>query len=551
MIPSRFTFWERLTLNLRPRATSVSLALLLLVSLVGPFLAPRDVWGQSEIEPVFRFSESPGPHPVGLKVAAQYDRSRTFGSATDEFGKPHRGERSRPLQTLIWYPADQSQSRPMTFGDYLSLMETEINFDRPKLPLKAKEWSLATSPALATPLRAVRDAPLAPGSEHFPVLIYAPGANDSSWENSDLCEYLASYGYVVIASPSLGMNSRRMTLDVLGANAQAADISFLIGYAQTLPDADTSKIAVIGMSWGGLAALLASARDSRIAALVSLDGSQRYYPHIVQQAGDVHPEQMTIPLLAFAQRDFSIEDADRYLSPENREAPNVLNLWTHGDLITIHMMAISHAQFNSLYQRNRDFWWELDHVYPLSQADYGREDAMTGYAWVARYTLRFLDAYLKNDSTAMAFLKRVPAENLVPPHVLAVSYRAGSGTPVSFESFRAELGRQGFSHATDVYADFRTHNPKFELDEGLMTDWSDELLTDGHPSEALILLKLNLKAHPDSSNAYRKLGEAYELLGQTQTAAENYGEAVAQDPLNGDARMKLARLSAQAKLAGH
>jgi dienelactone hydrolase len=524
----------------QPRAWSYSPACLLLAS-AGALLAPSAVLGLGE--PLFHFSESPGSHPVGLRVVEQYDRSRTFQYRVDELGKPYQGERARPVQTLIWYPAYGTKGKPMTMADYVSLMRTEINFNHPRLPVKAMEWSSALGLTLTMSLRAVRDAPLAPGSGHFPIVIYAPGANDPAWENLDLCEYLASYGYIVIASPSLGAKSHRMTIDIGGANAQATDISFLIGYAKTLPDANTSKIAVVGMSWGGLANLFAAARDSRISALVSLDGSMRYFPHIVEEAGDVHPEQMAIPLLAFAERDWSIEDSDHYLSSKNRAAPNVLNRWTHGDLIVVHMMSLSHAAFTSLYQRSEDFWWELAQVYPLRQADYGRADTMAGYGWVARYTLRFLDAYLKNDVSAMEFLKRSPAENQVPSHVMAVTYRAGSGSPVSFESFRAEIGRQGFDHAPEIYADFHERDSKFELDEGLMTDWSDELLSDSHPSESLILLKLNLQLHPDSSNAYLQLGTAYELLGQAQTAIENYREAVTTDPLNGGARRKLMELS--------
>ena len=38
-------------------------------------------------------------------------------------------------------------------------------------------------------------------------------------------------------------------------------------------------------------------------------------------------------------------------------------------------------------------------------ADYGREDANTSYAWVALYTLKFLNAYLKHDVSAKAFLE--------------------------------------------------------------------------------------------------------------------------------------------------
>ena len=47
-------------------------------------------------------------------------------------------------------------------------------------------------------------------------------------------------------------------------------------------------------------ALFAKARDKRIDAIVSLDGSFRYSPATVEQAGDVHPDQMKIPLLSFS-----------------------------------------------------------------------------------------------------------------------------------------------------------------------------------------------------------------------------------------------------------
>ena len=61
------------------------------------------------------------------------------------------------------------------------------------------------------------------------------------FENLDLCEYLASQGYVVLASRSLGPRSTLMTVDVEGVEAQAADIAFLANYARSLPQADMSK----------------------------------------------------------------------------------------------------------------------------------------------------------------------------------------------------------------------------------------------------------------------------------------------------------------------
>ena len=144
-------------------------------------------------------------------------------------------------------------------------------------------------------------------------MIYAPSDSSVSWENADLCEYLASHGYIVLASPSMGVSTRNMTDDLDGINAQARDISFLVTYAGSLQDADPSKVAVVSWSWGSGSSLFAAARDSRIDALVSLDGSFRIYKGLVKMAGDVHPERMTLPLLFFTSEDPNlIQDIDRF-----------------------------------------------------------------------------------------------------------------------------------------------------------------------------------------------------------------------------------------------
>src|SRR5262249_10862736 len=144
---------------------------------------------------------------------------------------------------------------------------------------------------------------------HYPVLIYAPSGSGVAWENADLCEYLASNGYMVLASRSLGVSTRDMPEDLEGIKAQAQDISFLITYAVTLPNADLSRVATVSWSWGGISSLFAAARDPRIDALAELDGSMRYFPGLVKKAGDVHAEQMKIPLLFFtANNENQIED---------------------------------------------------------------------------------------------------------------------------------------------------------------------------------------------------------------------------------------------------
>jgi tetratricopeptide (TPR) repeat protein len=500
-----------------------------------PFLLVPVACAQS----TFHFTEKPGAHAVGLRVVEQYDYSRTYLPATDELGKPQSGERARPLQTLIWYPAQASSEKAMTVDDYIQLKGTERSFGKAGASPDVKEWREDAKPTLKDAMWARRDAPLAAG--RFPVVIYAPSFSSTSWENADLCEYLASHGYVVIASPDMGATTRDMSGDIAGVSAQARDISFLIGYARTLPDTDMSAVAVAGFSWGGISNLFAAARDSRIDALVALDGSMRYFPGLIKQAGDVHPENMTIPLLFFTQGEISMEEIEQNHPGPDQTGPNPLNAWTHGDLITVHDLALTHQEHSSMFQRNEDIWKR----YPdRRKGDYSREDGITGYAWISRYTLNFLNAYLKHDAGALVFLKKTAAENGAPPHLLTAKFRAGTGTPVSLEAFRAALGQQGFDHAADIYAAMKKQKLEFKLDESAMNDWSDQLLSDDHLPEALALAKLNVQNYPDSSSAYTELAEIYAKSGDKQLARESFNKALEKDASNSEAKEKLKELDA-------
>jgi len=115
-----------------------------------------------------------------------------------------------------------------------------------------------------------------------------------------------------------------------------------------------------------------------------------------------------------------------------------------------------------MFQRNEDIRKEYDQV---QKGDYSREDGIIGYAWVSHYTAEFLDAYLKHDSTALAFIKKTPAENGAPSHLPNVDFRAAKGIPASLESFRAELRRQGFDHAPAIYPALLKDQPDFKLEE--------------------------------------------------------------------------------------
>ena len=484
----------------------------------------------------FRFPEPPGPTAVGLRVVEQYDRARIFVGTTDDLGLPSTGERARPLQTLVWYPAEKPAGSPMTIGDYVRLRATETDFGQSGTGGAASQQDSGLEPVLGDAMRAFRDAPLRAG--RFPVVIYAPSFSSESWENADLCEYLASHGYVVVASPDMGVATRDMTPDLPGVTAQAEDISFLIGFAQSLPDTDMSEVAVGGFSWGGISNLFAASRDGRIGALFALDGSMRYFPALVKQA-DVHPERLTIPLLYFTQGEISLEEQAHDTEDATAQGPNVLNEWTHGDLLTVHMLGMTHGEFSSMTQRSERFWKR----FPAAQkADYGREDGAVSFGWVSRYTLAFLDAYLKRDAAAMDFLKKAPRENGVPQHLLAASFRAASGSVVSLDGFRASLHREGFDHSPEIYAALQKQDPSFKLSEGFLNEWGYRLLAGHHLPEATGIFRLNVALYPDSGNVYDSLAEAYADAGQKQQAIEFYRKSLQKNPQNEHAQQKLQEL---------
>jgi hypothetical protein len=475
----------------------------------------------------FRFMQQPGPFDVGLRVVQLFDVSRSFSGA------------SRPLQTLIWYPATgESTARRMRYRDYLDLRATDPALGGQHLQVGIAGWLAAGyDGARDDEMWARRDASAASG--RFPVVIYAPSFSSSSWENADLCEYLASHGYIVLASPGMGVQ-RESTHDLAGVDAQARDISFLVGYAGTLPEADATRIAVVGFSWGGLANVVAAARDSRIDALVALDGSVRYYPGLIAQTTDVRAENFTIPFMYFFGQG-SIEGLD-WIGKNTPAAsgPSVLNGWNHGDLISVRMLGMSHPQFNSGTQRNeRFFQYEFSEQ---QQADYDRQDGVVGYSWVARYTRAFLDDRLKGNTDARRFLEAVPRDNGVPAHTLSVEIRKAEPLAYSLADLKWKVIERGFDHASEVLSEARKSHPDLKVEARDLVSWGYQRLSADRAREAIPLMKIAVQLDPSGSN-YFGLAESYERAGDWKRAIESYRQVLERNSGHIIAKQKLEALA--------
>ncbi len=366
--------------------------------------------GSASAQSPFIFMNTPGDHAVGVRFVRQYDKTRQF--------KPDSasGERARPMQTAVWYPAAKGGS-PLKYGAYMDLRGWETDF---KLSPQAEannvaEWFKFAEAIPAAqmawerkrPMWAVRDAAPRPGQ--YPVVIYAPGMNGDVFENADMAEYLTSHGYIVIASPSLGKQTRAIQPDLEHAELQAADISFLIDYAGSLPHADMARVSAMGYSFGGMSNVLAAAKDKRIKALICLDGSLRSSYTMISRADYAVPEAYKTPMLYLTKGPLPVETLVRL---KYDLSGSFIARMTSADVYLLTMHALGHWGFASSFLR-------FD---PFESDEYSAEEVSFAHSLGARYVLNFLNGYMKDDRTGLAVLKARPVANGAPPHSAAMKF---------------------------------------------------------------------------------------------------------------------------------
>lgn len=227
-------------------------------------------------------SEPYGSYTIGFRTWNTLDKSRSFTFDRNRPDlKPHKTI-YRPIQVCVWYPAEAIDKNPMKYNEYFFLMAHETGKTELSKTLKDSllDNFLKTEPVdvkildkeLKINMRGIKEAP--PNTtQKFPVLIYGPSWSSSAYENALLSEFLASHGYIVISSPSVGPEKRDMPISRIGVETQARDMEFLFSILDTLPNADADRVAIGGFSLGGLSNVLMMARNSSVDAWIGIDPS--------------------------------------------------------------------------------------------------------------------------------------------------------------------------------------------------------------------------------------------------------------------------------------
>ncbi|MCP4582882.1 MAG: hypothetical protein GY839_14830, partial [candidate division Zixibacteria bacterium] len=274
-----------------------------------------------------------GPYPVGFKTIEKYDYSRTFRSKHDYFGNPVEGERARPIQIGIWYPAKEMKNpEVMVYGEYAFAYPEDESFINVLTNMQERENRFLFSinennpgPVLdlmSINVNAVKDAPEQEGT--FPLIIYCPSLRGNISENAQLCEFIASNGFVVATSHSMGATGLNPEINQTDLEALVRDKEFVIANMHSQPNVNINKIGVIGFAAGGMTALIMQMRNTDIDAVVSINGTfiNSNYKDILTnnhfyQADRIQSPQLIVYTSEITTLDFSLVDAfkysDRYL----------------------------------------------------------------------------------------------------------------------------------------------------------------------------------------------------------------------------------------------
>lgn len=455
---------------------------------------------------------TPGSYNVGFKTIEKYDYSRTFMPKYDYFGNPAEGERARPIQICVWYPAKANpEAQPMVYGEYNFPYPEDDRFydilsrlqgqDNGFLYFAFQNDAGTVIDFLSVEMNAVKDA--IPYEGKFPLLIYFSNLRSGIGDNALLCEYLASQGFVVATSHSYGTHETGGQINQGDLETQISDKEFIFANIKDFPNVDMNKIGAFGSGFGGLAAMLYPMRCGDIDAALSLNNPfiVRDYTEFSSNSPYFSAENLKVPFMNMYSNDIGEVDL------------SLLDSLRYSERFSIQFPQTPRTAFTS---------YRL-----LATKMPGRENTISEneqecYLAICRYTLNFFNAFLNNSETARKFVYNFPEKNKIQSDLMTVSFMTANDIPPSPADFMQIVeGEGGVQKAIEIYEKFKVEEPGHTLfNEATFNQLGYNLLTRGEVDNALVIFKMNTEVYPQSCNVWDSYADGLTAAGDTAKTIE-------------------------------
>jgi tetratricopeptide (TPR) repeat protein len=471
-----------------------------------------------------------GKYPVGYKIFHTYDNGRSYFTKYDYYKNRTDKPIGRPMQISLWYPAKNiASSKEMVYKDYIGYWasETDFNKNTPNDRSQAinnfiKEMEAEKQRDLSDLLNEKTHAFLdaAEIEKDFPVILYAPPMNTSATDNSIICEYLASKGYILLSVMAKGEYDVLQNRTVRDVHTQAEDLSFLLGFAKRKYKSE--KLGVFGFSLGGLANIIFASKHKGIDATISLDGSimSQGWLDLIEDSEFYNPNDFTSNILLIGKN---------LKEPEQNPATFYDNV-KYADKVLIRYDHDQHSYFSGL-----NLLYEMVSNDTLAMSE--KEKNYQFYAEMSSYVSSFFDMYLKNSS-----LFEEKGQKL---YEHSFTFEKGSKKPLNPSSIGQNIIDNGFHLTNEIINDILTYEKEYlsKLDWRGLQRTSVVLQNGGRLDEAIETLLLSNKAFPDWYLTNYNLGKLYLEKGDTTLSVAHFKMALKDNPRHSESLNSLKSLN--------
>ncbi len=402
-------------------------------------LNPPEIWGDLES----------GPYVVGFKTHFLFDKTKPpvpYVNWQDDIF-PTNETIGRQMQLNLWYPAAKVSGKRVSFGDYVDLISQQTDFsilDTGKVSFANDQFILKTNllggngeftlekleKLRALPTYAYDEA--IPAEGQFPLILFPNGSSPAS--QSLMCEFLASYGFVVAGFAPKGQFGSLNEASTKGIEMAVSDIEFAVQQLSNIPSVDINNLALIGNAINSSHITAYQTRNPKVKCLVSLEGGllSAFEQRLLDKTVFYEPGAVNVPILAI-------------YAPHPSIYPSYISHLKYSDRYFFHFPQMSEFHFLN--------YGLLEQFVP-DIIGKPKGNVQEGYESGAEIILNFMQTFLLNSQDKRDFY--VQYEDSYPEGVDTLFQFNSVPQPPDILSVKNSYRKLGFSYIDSIY---NAHKP--------------------------------------------------------------------------------------------